>query len=168
MFTPPLIDAVNKCMAEKRLNRNHVAELSNVPIGTLNRIMSGNSGDIYATTYLSLAKGLNISVDRIIGVEPETIVPTSCADCPGNKEFHKSQEEIASLIRDKENMRSNNLKLLEKYEESLCQQKETRKDYEEEKKTLKKERIFSRILLLAIIVFLIIEILFPDFGWIQY
>lgn len=162
---------------KKQLTNQAIADGTDVPIGTVSRILAGNAEEARFSNVQRIAKFLDVSLDGIYGddLAPLPTVPINipvrrdpCELCHQSGTVKELNDDKLRLHQDKEHMRANNMELLRRYNESTEKYNAAVAMYKNEKKTLKKERIFSRILLLAIIVFLIIEILFPDLGWIQY
>lgn len=106
MYTKALISAVNNFMEENGATRQNVADLCDVPIGTLNRLLSGNTDDIKSITYFKVAKGLNISLDSIAGITDEgskpSPVPTldMCDHCRTHGQIYTLNETIRRLTTD--------------------------------------------------------------------
>ena len=160
MYTKVLRAAIQNYMDQTHSTRQEVSKLCDVPLGTINRIFSTSINDVNTETYSKITKGLNISVDALWGISPEAL-PVSCKLCHESGIVKCLNDDKSRLHQDKETLYANNMALLKKYENAVDL-------YKEEQKTLKKERIFSRILSAIFIVLLILEFIFNQYGWIHF
>ena len=98
-----LIQKLNQYKETSGLTNQQIADKSGVPVGTVNRIMAGQTEEPSFSTIAKIVKATGGSLDEIIGIEPKTvtITETKITDADGvesvvyNIDFTgKSAEEI--------------------------------------------------------------------------
>ena len=145
MICEKLIDAKKK----SGLTNQQIAELSGVPLGTVNRIFSGGTVDLKFQTLQQLAPALNISLDTLEIKTPAVITqPTEQLEHHTHHGHHKS---------DCPNYEQINV-LISKMDETIAD--------------LRKERhilFWCLMALVAVIILLfMLDVALPASGWIRY
>ena len=155
---------------KRQLTNQAIADGTDVPVGTVSRILAGNAEEARFSNVQRIAKFLDVSLDSFYGEDlaPLPTVPINipvrrdpCELCHESGTVKALKDDKSRLHQDKEILRADNMALLKKYENAVDL-------YKEEQKTLKKERIFSRILSAIFIIFLILEFIFNQYGWIRF
>lgn len=157
MYLEILVNEINARMNADNLTRQNVADLCDVPLGTLNRLLSGNTDDVKSYTCFKIAKGLNISLDAIADISPPSLPPSGtpahspCDYCRDHGQIAILREVIATT--------NDNLTTQAAYHQRTAAR-------------LAKEKrvLFTCLMLVVLFVFALfaIDILNPTVGWFRY
>ncbi|MGN1025505.1 MAG: helix-turn-helix domain-containing protein [Faecousia sp.] len=85
-------DGLKKLISEKNLTVRQVSELSNVPVSTINRILSSQTEDPGIQTVTAIICAIGGSLDELMGTGPEDT----------NKEHHKESQGAVIEIYERE------------------------------------------------------------------
>ena len=66
-----LLEGLKELKEQKKMTNQELADLSGVPLGTINRIMAGQTDNPSFQTVCDITRALGGSLDKIAGLNPE-------------------------------------------------------------------------------------------------
>ena len=138
---------------DRGLTNSEIHKMCNVPLATVTRLFDEKNLSGNFETFVSIARGLNISLDELAGLKPTTV---------SIEEVHKSYSEILAkkdaLIAEKDNEITEKDKIIQVLKDA-CQREHKGKN-----------RLTSVLAIVAILVLIIfaIDVLNGHIGHIQY
>lgn len=87
-----LVTEIRRVKAEKGLTNQAIALITDVPVGTINRIVSEGSDNISYYNAGKIARGLGISLDKCLGIQ------TSATDTPEPPVFVPPLVDVVEIV----------------------------------------------------------------------
>lgn len=88
------IEYIKEVKKQKNLTNEDLSKLSGVPIGTLNKILSGHTPDPQFETVKAICRALNISLAALDDFETDTEIHTIAAHHEGDEWTDEELDEI--------------------------------------------------------------------------
>ena len=98
---------------EKRLTNSAIKDLCNVPLSTVTRLFDEENVSGNFETFVSIARGLNISLDELAGLKPMTQHPSLELLSEKDSKIERLLEENGHLREDVKTLREDNKALRE-------------------------------------------------------
>lgn len=152
-----IAESLNEMKKDAGISNRKLAELSGVPEGTVNKILSGNTTNPSIDTVEAMIRAMGRSMDELFG-EPETPEIIQAATIDHYSMLIDSYKDQVTHYRDQvEQMRKNREKICDSYEQELEKLRDTHKAQ------LRNHRI-GHWLLLATVIILVLAICYLCVG----
>ena len=93
---------------EKHLTNAQIRDLCNIPLATVTRLFDEKNLSGNFETFVSIAKGLNISLDELAGLKPPAHTPSAELLSDKDKQIERLTEENKTLREDNQTLRDDN------------------------------------------------------------
>ena len=157
----PYGEKLKMIKTERRLTNAAISQICDVPLATVTRLFDEKSLSGNFETFVSIAKGLNISLDELAGLKPPSNTSNSELLADKDRKIERLLEDNQLLLDDNKRLREDNTTL-----------REDSKSLREDNKTLRREKIkvigVLVFLLIAIATWLIVDLVNGHFGAFRY
>ena len=97
----PYGEKLNSIKEERKLTNAKISEICKIPLSTVTRVFDEKNLSGNFETFVSLAKGLNFSLDELAGLKPPSTSVSAELLKEKDERIREKDEEIKALIEDK-------------------------------------------------------------------
>lgn len=159
-----VIERLKDIKTARGLTNQQIADMSGVPIGTVNRILANELADPKWTTIAQIAKGLGLDMNLLAGmatVEEGNIPPAPIARTAESIQFDML---LASSRERIEELKATHEKEIDIYKDRLANHKDIIRAQKKEKHFLAAYAVFITLVMIALFV---VDFMIADHGWIR-